>query len=343
MVAAFVRYRRAVLPLVRREMQGWRADAASIPDPILRGHALGALTDKAANVEATAVMAVLAPRRSRRRVIRASTALQVAVDYLDSLGEEPGPDPLRAGLDLHGALAAALEPGGGPGSWYANHPQSEDGGYLERLIATCRDSAARLPSAEAVLPPARRAAVRCGEGQAHTHATAVGSTRPLRGWATELAAPSGYEWWEVAAGASSSVAAHALLALAGSPGTTDAQAEKVDAAYFPSIGALTVLLDDLVDREDDSATGQHNYLRYYPSDAVAAERLEAIVADARESIAHLPRSSLHRAIVAGILAFYLSAPDAAGNGAGAVRERLLASSGPVVRSLARILARKPGD
>jgi tetraprenyl-beta-curcumene synthase len=325
---------------VYRELTGWRQAAASIPDAALREQALAALTDKAANVEATAVFATLAPRHTRRGVIRASTALQVAVDYLDSLGEDPGPDALRDGLQLHGALAAALRPGDEDGDWYAHHPNGEDGGYLDRLVAACRSSAAPLPSAAAVLPVARRAAVRCGEGQAHTHATAIGASQPLQGWAAGLAAPSGFEWWEVAAGASSSVGAHALLALAGAPGMTRADAELVDAAYFPSIGALTVLLDDLVDLEADKASGQHNYLRHYPSEAATAERLEAIVALARESISPLPLSGRHRAILTGVLAFYLSAVDANAPGPRAIRDRLLATSGPVVRSLARVLERK---
>jgi tetraprenyl-beta-curcumene synthase len=338
--AALARYRRAVLPHVHREMMGWSRVAASIPDTTLRGHALSALTDKAANVEAAAVLAVLAPRRARRKVIRTSTALQVAVDYLDSLGEDPGPDPLRDGLELHGALAAALNPADEPRNWYVHHSQRQDGGYLDRLVAACRDSAVALPSAEAVLPFARQAAIRCGEGQAYTHAVAVDPDQPLRKWATELSAPAGFEWWEVAAGASSSVAAHALLALAATPRMTRADAELVDAAYFPSIGALTVLLDDLEDREADSASGQHNYLRHYPSDAAAAERLEAIVALARESIAPLPHPVRHRAILAGILAFYLSARGTAATGTGDIRDRLLTTSGPVVRSLARILEKR---
>lgn len=338
-VAAFARYKGLVLPRVRRELAGWRRAAALIPDPILRAHALSALSEKAGNPEATAVMAVLAPRRSRRAVIRASTALQVAVDYLDSLGEQPGADPLRDGLALHGALGAALGPGGEPGDWYAHHPQREDGGYLDRLVATCRDCAAALPAAAAILPLACSAIGRCGEGQSHTHAAAGGSIEALRRWAAALEAPAGYEWWEVAAGASSSVAAHALLALAGSPRATRAQAELVDAAYFPSIGALTVLMDDLVDIEADRQADQHSYLRHYPSEAVAAERLEAIAGRARGSIARLPQSALHGAILTGVLSFYLSAPGATAPGAQLIRGRLLASSGPVVRSLTRILER----
>jgi tetraprenyl-beta-curcumene synthase len=338
-VAAFVTYRGSVLPFVHRELAEWRQAARLIPDPVLREQAEEAVVVKAGNAEATAVLSILAPRRGRRTVLRASTALQVAVDYLDSLGERAGADPLRDGLELHGALAAALDPGAEPGNWYAHHPQREDGGYLERLVSACRQAAGSLPSAGTILPLARRAIARCGEGQSHTHAAAAGSSEPLRRWASELAAPEGYEWWEVAAGASSSVAAHALLALAGAPRASRAEAELVDAAYFPSIGALTVLLDDLVDREADRAAAQHSYLRYYPSDAVAAERLEAIAGLARHAISPLPQSARHGALLAGVLAFYLSSPGAAAPGARAIRDRLLSSSGPVVRSLTIMLKR----
>ncbi|HEX6602001.1 MAG TPA: DUF2600 family protein, partial [Solirubrobacterales bacterium] len=326
-----------VLPFARRQLAEWRRAAAQIPDPVLREQAVEAVTRKAGNPEATAVFALLAPRRSRRAVLRASVALQVAVDYLDSLGERPGPDPLRDGLELHGALAAALDPGAPARDWYAHHPRGDDGGYLDRLVAACREAAVSLPSAEAVLPIARQAAIRCGEGQSQTHAAVTGSGEALREWASSLPAPAGYEWWEVAAGASSSVAAHALLGLAGNPGATSAQAGLLDAAYFPSIGALTVLLDDLVDAEADAVEGQHSYLSYYRSGAEAAERLEAIAGNARAAISPLPRPILHQAILSGVLAFYLSSPGAAAPGARAIRDRLLAASGPVARLLTRVL------
>jgi tetraprenyl-beta-curcumene synthase len=332
--ATFASYKAAVLPRVRRELAEWRRGAALIPDPVLRAQAVEALTEKA---EAIGVLACLPPRRRRPTVIRASTALQVAVDYLDTLGEEPVSDPLGDGLELHGALAAALEPAAEARDWYARHPQREDGGYLDRLAATCRQAAVSLPSATAILPLARRAIVRCGEGQSHTHATAAGPPAGLRRWASELQAPPAFGWWEVAAGASSSVAAHALLALAAEANAAPPQGELVDAAYFPSIGALTVLLDDLVDREADLAAGQHSYLRHYPSDGAAAERLETIATLARGSISPLPRANRHRAILSGVIAFYLSSPGAVAPGARAVRDRLLSSSGPVVRSLTRIL------
>jgi hypothetical protein len=120
----------------------------------------------------------------------------------------------------------------------------------------------------------RIAADRCAEGQRRTHAAAAGERIELRSWAEGLEATGDYRWWERAAGASSSVAAHALIAAAADPTVSAATAASIDAAQNPSIGALTVFLDDLVDREADRTAGEHNYLAYYDGPGEAAERLD---------------------------------------------------------------------
>lgn len=337
MLAALGLYRARILPEVRRELAAWRVVADQIPDLALRDCAVGALDEKGGNPEATTVFATLAPGPTRRAVIYASTALQVAIDYLDSLGEQPGADPLRDGLQLHQALGAALTLGGEREDWYAHHPEREDGGYLNCLIAHCQGAVEALPSGRAVLPLARGAAMRCGEGQSYTHAAAHGSSAELEAWAGRLPASPGFSWWEIGAGASSSVAAHALIALAATPGSTAAEAELVDAAYFPAIGALTVLLDDLVDRDEDKAAGEHNYMPYYPSAGVAADRLEEVAHIARGALDPLPRSNRHAAILTGVFAHYLSSPRAATALGTTVRNRLLRSSGALVRPLSALL------
>jgi hypothetical protein len=330
-------YRGTILPTTRRELAGWRAVAAATPDPVPRAIALAALSEKAANPEATALFAALAPRRHRRVALTASTALQVAIDYLDSLGERPAADPLGEGLRLHGALEAALAP--------ADPAFERDDPYLAALVAACRRAAAALPAGETVLPLARRAARRCGAGQSHTHAAAAeldGGADALEGWARGLDAPAGYRWWEVAAGASSSVGAHALIALAADPTATVAEAEAVDAAYFPAVGALTVILDDLVDRAADAASGEHSYLDYY-ADGEAGERLAAIVADAAAARPGLPHPARQTAILTGVVAYYAAALEGTdagpGVGASAISARLLAAAPPLAAPLAAILRR----
>jgi hypothetical protein len=306
-VAALATYRAEIVPRVRRQLGDWRRVAARIPDPHLRGRALAAIDEKGLNVEATAVFAILAPRSTRAGAIRAMVALQVAVDYLDTLGEE-----LSAG----------------------------DPDYLDRLFDSYRDDARALPSHRAVSATLQRAVSRCGEGQAATHAAEPGDRGALEGWALAQDAPAVYRWWEIAAGASSSVAAHALIAAAADPGTTAAVAAAIDAAYFPAIGALTVLLDDLIDRDEDAFAGAHSYMPYYSSSEDAANRLDLIARLARSRIAQLPRPHRHAAILAGVVGFYLSAAEAETPFALPVRERLLGSTGPAVRPILAVMRRR---
>jgi tetraprenyl-beta-curcumene synthase len=331
--SALLSYERQIVPLVRGELWRWQARAATIPDPVLRAAALSALHEKGQNAEATAVFAILAPRPNRVGALRAMAALQVAIDYLDSLGEQPVDDPLADGLTLHSALCDAVSPDARPSDWYSLHPQREDGGYLAALIAECQERVAGLPATEAVLPLLQRAAKRCGEGQSHTHAAGATGGDEIEAWALRQESAPGYLWWELAAGAGSSVAAHALIAAAADPKTTAEEAALIDAAYFPPIGALTVLLDDLIDRDEDLAAGQHNYLSYCPNEEEAANRIALLASRARAATAHLRRARRHRAILAGVAAFYLSAAPATSGYARPIRERLLESLDPTVRPI----------
>jgi tetraprenyl-beta-curcumene synthase len=197
----------------------------------------------------------------------------------------------------------------------------------------CRKALAALPSGQVVAGALRRAVKRCGEGQAQTHASAGVGSGELEGWAAGLPAAPGYRWWELASGASSSVAAHALIAAAADSGTTAEHVELIDQAYFPSIGALTVLLDDLLDRDQDRAAGEHNYLDYYDAAEVAAERIALIAERARARLVDLPHPRRHGAILAGVAGFYLSTADEGDEYQRAVRERLLEAAGPGVRPI----------
>jgi tetraprenyl-beta-curcumene synthase len=332
-VSALIAYERQILPFVRSELERWNGCAATIPDPVLREAALSALRDKGRNAEATAVFAILAPRERRGGALRAMTALQIAIDYLDSLGEAPVDDPLADGLDLHRAIDDAVSPDTPTGDWYRRHPQREDGGYLAALVAACREEMAGLPATGVAMPVLRRAAGRCGEGQSHTHAAARTGVAGLEAWASEQPAAPGYLWWEIAAGASSSVAVHALIAAAADRRTTVGQSELIDALYFPSIGALTVLLDDLVDRDDDLETGQHNYLDYYTGEQQAADRIGLLAERARAATKHVRGGRRHRAILAGVAAFFLSGPANGSGYARPIRERLLQSLDSPVRPI----------
>lgn len=299
-LVALCAYVTTVLPPVRRELRRWRKLAEAMPAPDRRRQALSSLEEKRSNVEAVAVFASLSPLRQRRAVLRAIVPLQLAIDYRDTLeeaGEEPAADGYLTALDT---------------------------GWVREIEA--------LAGCSAVAPTLRAAVARCAEGQRRTHA-AAGRSAELRRWAEDLEASGDYRWWELAAGASSSVAAHALIAAAASPSMSAATVAAIDAAYNPPVGALTVFLDDLVDRDADREAGEHNYLDYYEDSENAGERLGWIGRQASERIDSLPQASRHRAILAGVGAFYLGARAAETPYAVPIRGRLLAALGPGTRVL----------
>jgi tetraprenyl-beta-curcumene synthase len=315
-LAALIAYVATVLPRVRRELKRWRKLTEALPDPERRRQALAALEEKRSNVEAVAVFATLAPLRERHAVLRAIVPLQVAIDYRDTL-EEAG-ETEDAPRD---AYLTALETG-----WVRE---------IE-CLAGC----------SAVAPLLWAAVDRCREGQRQTHAAAASDSAKLQRWASALPGSADYRWWELAAGASSSVAAHALIAAAADPATSAAGAATVAAAYDPPVGALTVLLDDLIDREADHEVGEHNYVDYYEDSDEAAERLARIANYAKAQLERLPRARRHRAILAGVGAFYLSDRGAEAADADPIRRSLLAALGSGTKVLAlfmrarRLLGRK---
>ena len=259
---------------------------------------------KVRNAEAVAVFATLSPRRRRAAVLRAIVALQVAIDLRDEF-EEAGEDAADRRID--------------------------------ELQNRWRSEVAGLPSHQAVRPCLEEAVERCEEAQRLTHRAAGEGPEALRRWVERQQQPPGYRWWEVAAGATSSVAAHALIVAAADPATTAADAVAIAAAYSPPIGALTVLLDDLVDLEQDQEAGEHNYVGYYAGAGEAAERLAWIATRSEELVGRLPNSSRHRAILGGVAAYYLSDRRAQTAFARPIRERMLAGLGPGTKVLAAFM------
>ena len=309
-LSSLARYWLGILPLVRSELHRWRQHAQAIPDPILREQAVGTLHEEELNVEGAAVFATLVPHRSWPVLVRLLVAFQVMYDYLDTVSEERVPDTLGNGLQLHRSLLAALDPSLPSSDWYRHHPHANDGGYLDALVAACRACLGALPSASSVLPVARRAALRCGEGQSHTHAAMQEDDAQLALWALRQDRATGYLWWELAAGAISSVGVYALLAAAAEPGETAADAARIDAAYFPPMCALSTLLDSLIDHERDVLTANHSSFGHYPSSADAAARLGLIASRAEAAVRDLRHGRRHLAILAGIAGYYASAAGA---------------------------------
>lgn len=296
------RYWTSVHPHVRTELRRWGRRAAAIPDPGWRSLALDKLAAEQFNAQVAATLATLVPGRRRATVVRAIVAAEVLYDYLDGASEHAAP----AGRFLYDAFATMLGDHFDTAHCFADLP-TDDGGYLAALAATCRRELERLPAANAVHGVARQAADRCATAQTLTHRIAVAGVGPLRDWSREPAERRGLAWWEYAAGGAASIlAVHALLAAAGSPSTTAADAAAIGEAYLLS-GALSTVLDSLVDERADRVASTHSFVGYYRDPAARAAGVAAIARQALLAAERLPHAPHHAMTVAGVGGYYLSA------------------------------------
>ncbi|HXM87639.1 MAG TPA: DUF2600 family protein [Solirubrobacteraceae bacterium] len=331
LITANARYWTTVAPGVRGELARWRARATRIEEPGLRKLALANLLDEGFAAEVAATLATLAPRRRRTTVLRAIVALEVMYDYLDALTEMPAPDPLANGRVLFKAFADALDAEATlDEDYYRHHPSGTDGGYLRELAATVKETVVPLPRAAALAPMMQRAAARCAEAEVLTHVAALTGGSQADTWAKQSAIGSGLEWREYLAGAASSVLAiHALIALAGDERTRPEQAEPIDDVYL-ALGVLSTMLDSVVDYEQDAADGTLAYIKHYDDRAELGERLASVTREAARRARDAPASAHHLMTLTGVVAYYTSAPSASSELAWTVTSRVQRELRPLI-------------
>jgi tetraprenyl-beta-curcumene synthase len=325
----------SVHPRVRGEVERLCRRAGAIPQVRLRAIALGALSDKRSNIDGAAAFAAFAPAAHRAAVVRAQVSFQALYDYLDTLTEQPHHDPVLNSRRLHGALSAALDPsarGGASrgGAYYAHNSERDDGGYLQDTVESCQAALRTLPGYPLVRESAMRLGAHIVAYQSFNVTDARGSRAELARWATARTPPrSGLRWWETAAAAGSSLGLFALVTMAARPDTSAAGALAVERAYFPWIGALHSLLDSLIDRAEDEASGQHALVENYDSAAEMAARLRLLAVQSRRRAHALPDAAQHAAILASMASLYLAEPQASDPPACRARSEVLAALGPL--------------
>lgn len=290
-----------VFPRAARELRRWRLRAEAIPDPVLRDQALAKLAHERLHADGAAAFAILAARRHRTDVVAACVAFEVMYDYLDALTEaHPTLDNNRR---LHRALPDAFGAEPAHPDYYAHHLRRADGGYLDGLVTACRTAFARLPAHAAVRPQLTAATERAREAQSLNHAAP--ELRP--GWASaQCAEARDLCWWEITAAAASPLGIFALVAAASHARTSATDAQALEHAYFPWVGALDWLMENLVDRVADAHAGAPNYLSHYASDADAARRLTALAAQASARTGALHDGARQQLMLAGMVALHVS-------------------------------------
>jgi tetraprenyl-beta-curcumene synthase len=337
--------------LVSAELKRARSAAVAIADPSIRRAALRALA-KRGNVEGAALLATVSPPVHRRTALHAVIAFQIAYNHLDAVAELDSDDPPASSRRLHQALLAAVQPHEPHVDYYEHARVRADGGYLLAMLERCRRMLLELPSFALVAPSLLAAAERIREfqalnlpqhqgGQAELRAYSEGVARQFEGVAPPLG--RGLSWSESAAACGSSLPVHALLAAAADPLLDAREAAAIEAVYVPWGGALHSLLDSLVDREEDRAQGLRSLYECYASGRDAAEGLASLARAADRAAVSTAAPNLHRAILAAMCSYYLSAPRSEPTAQAAARARLLEVNGASLRvALALFALRRLG-
>jgi tetraprenyl-beta-curcumene synthase len=320
------------LRAVRREHQRWLARASSIPDPQLRRHAIAALHDKRPLLDGAALFWII-PDRRRIGLLRLLVAFQILANYHDHASERGGDcrsDPASTMDHFTQVLDLRQTP-----THYRPRRDHADGGYLNALVATCREECRRLPGYSIARPQLVLAAERARTLDLE-HADAPGRQQGLRTFATDaLGSHATLSWFELAAGASSLLTAIVSLALAARDDVSPADLADATEAYT-LVATVSALLDNFVDYGDDVASGVHNYLSYYANADEAAGRLAELVALTMNAVGRLPNPGRHRVIVGAMVAMYLTS-GAARTADQQHAARLVASGGTLTALLMPVL------
>ncbi len=99
-------------------------------------------------------------------------------------------------------------------------------------------------------------------------------------------------------------------------------------AYFPWIGGLHSLLDNLIDKREDEAAGHRSLVEYYGPQR-AAQRMSWLAERAERMARELPDGRRHTVILAAMIANYLSTPEAQSAQLAPVSQAVLATTGPL--------------
>lgn len=265
------------------------------------------------------------------------------VDYYDDyrrfLREAPGAPVALDTANVQDAVEAPSLAGMPP-----------DGCYLGRLVEASRRTLRELPGYEAAKPTVTMLVTLYSELQAGKHLPADVRDGVMERWhvdrVTGMAQPSwlnqssvdwlGHElrWWEFGAATGSTLAVFALICASLNPGFTEVDARRLATAYFPSICALHILLDYYIDQAEDVQGGDLNFVAHYPSHDEALEALEAFSRWSWDSAsASTPDPSLHKAVVRGLLAMYLSDPKIEAQGLTSQARRLARAAGGITLPL----------
>ena len=297
---------RKVMPVVHRELAGWKAKAEAIPNKELRQQALASMNHKTFHCEGGSIMALAALDR-RDDAIEFIVAYQTISDYLDNLCDRStslDPEDFAA---LHEAMEDALTIGAEFRNYYRRREDQDDGGYLAALVNTCQSVLSRVPNYSYIASHLLELCRYYCDLQIHKHVSKEEREGRLKDWFSKNKGrlPE-MGWHEFSACSGSTLGIFCLVSYALRQDFTDEDAQKIRDGYFPYIQGLHILLDYFIDQEEDRIGGDLNFCFYYKSEEEMLGRFIHFLNEADKHTRLLPDQKFHRLINRGLLGVYLS-------------------------------------
>jgi tetraprenyl-beta-curcumene synthase len=302
--AALRRFLFEIVPQARREIARIERLTETIPDAGLRAKAVHGLHAKGYHIAGACVFATFLPEPQRDRFIKIVAPLETIYDFLDTVGDsDPVPDA-AASRAMHAALADALDARRPVRPYFSNG--TDDCGFLARLVADVRAGLAGIAGLDSVGERFNAAAHLYAETQTLKHLPANERRAAMEDAFACDASRAGITWFEYAAAAGSQFHVYAPLfsLLAGNA----AEARAAYDAYFPHAAALHVLLDAFIDRDEDRAHGELNWVDCYGAVTEFDARVAQLAKQSGEDVSVLAAPSAHRFSLRLMLLFYLTHP-----------------------------------
>jgi tetraprenyl-beta-curcumene synthase len=324
------------LPGVSREVRRWQALAAQIPDPVLRADAVGSLS-KRYYVDGAALFWTL-PSRKVHELLPLLVAYQTIANYLDYASERGAGHRGGSAGSLMLSLVDAIDVDAPLHDYYADHPWTDDGGYLRALVLRCRSACATLPryreARRLLIREARRGhALELSHDPDPVRRDAAFETFAAR----EFGSMPDASWFEVAGSATSVLPVIVLLALAADETSTADDLLAAVKAYSPWVGALSTMLDSYIDQVEDAESCSWSAVAYYPSPQIAQRRMAWLIGRALRETAQLRHGQRHTLIVAMMIAMYLTSDSATSAPLMASTRQLRRAGGPLTMVLVPVL------
>lgn len=318
---SLLRFLLIIVPKASRALRVIRARARIIPDERIRHEALASIEHKAYHVAGGAFFAAFLKGPLVQQYVDIIAPLESLYDFLDNLCDRHPAVPGAAYPQLHLALADAFSDGA-LHDYYAFGPEGDDGGYLEYLVTSARGALREVPNLDRLRPFLTEAVAFYTGLQTYKHLESAQRIPAMKAWyETTGTRFSNLRWWEFAAAAGSQFHVYALFYMAFAQPDFD-PLQTYD-AYFPQFCSLHVLLDDFIDRAEDEAHGELNFITCYGGSHEVIERLAALRAIAAQRISFLPMQAAHEALLRVFSLFYLAHPKIAAHGYDAEAKRLL--------------------